>query len=341
MQDKKPDVPVSDDSNLVIVTTPEYVKKAIEEHAQSRRHPNATLQDKGFVVLSNDVGSDSETMAATPKAVKIAYDLASAANSNANSANNIANNANNNASTRLAKDQNGEDIPDKSAFVKNIGLGNAAIQHQFPNFASVMVTGSKWRNFLIRHDSGLDVNFGSQGESGYIILQPLNQETGKRDTSSSFIFPKGVDGNVLALGYKDHGNVIIGPDGNLRPKSAFIQIYSSGTFATNTQSEGAIAERLSKGTYLIKGVKGFSNDSAVDSIDIPNCQNKLPLIWVNHEILPDGSIKLMTYHREHSDAPIFARNTREGYANGDLIDIPTDRFISVRVQMPDTQESQS
>ncbi|MCC8381646.1 tail fiber protein [Xenorhabdus sp. PB30.3] len=79
MQDKKPDVPVSDDSNLVIVTTPEYVKdsikEAIAEHAASRNHPDATLQDKGFVVLSNDV-SDSETMAATPKAVKAAYDLA-------------------------------------------------------------------------------------------------------------------------------------------------------------------------------------------------------------------------------------------------------------------------
>ncbi|PHM46515.1 tail fiber protein [Xenorhabdus miraniensis] len=83
MQDKKPDVLVSDGCNLVIVTTPEYVKKAIEEHAQSRNHPNATLQDKGFVILSNDVGSNSETMAATPKAVKAAYDLANTANQNA------------------------------------------------------------------------------------------------------------------------------------------------------------------------------------------------------------------------------------------------------------------
>ncbi|CDL79224.1 tail fiber protein [Xenorhabdus cabanillasii] len=82
MQDKKPDAPVSEDSNLVIVATPKYVKESIEEHAQSRNHPNATLQDKGFVVLSNDVDSNSETMAATPKAVKAAYDLANAANNN-------------------------------------------------------------------------------------------------------------------------------------------------------------------------------------------------------------------------------------------------------------------
>ncbi|KER03319.1 phage tail protein [Photorhabdus temperata] len=79
----KPDVPVSEDGDFVVVPTPKYVKKTIEEHALSRNHPNATLQDKGFVVLSNDVGSNSETMAATPKAVKAAYDLASTANQNA------------------------------------------------------------------------------------------------------------------------------------------------------------------------------------------------------------------------------------------------------------------
>ncbi|CAM3637989.1 tail fiber protein [Xenorhabdus thuongxuanensis] len=82
MQDKKPDVIALDDDGLVVVATPQYVKEAIEEHAQSRNHPDATLQDKGFVVLSNDVGSDSETMAATPKAVKAVYDLA-IANQNA------------------------------------------------------------------------------------------------------------------------------------------------------------------------------------------------------------------------------------------------------------------
>ncbi|PHM49168.1 tail fiber protein [Xenorhabdus miraniensis] len=113
MQDKKSDTPVPEDGNLVIVTTPEYVKEAIEEHTLSRNHPDATLQDKGFVVLSNDVGSDSETMAATPKAVKAAYDLADAANQNA---------LNNNSNLYLEKKQNGADIPDKQVFVNNLGL---------------------------------------------------------------------------------------------------------------------------------------------------------------------------------------------------------------------------
>ncbi|WP_228865568.1 hypothetical protein [Xenorhabdus sp. PB30.3] len=51
--------------------------------------------------------------------------------------------------------------------------------------------------------------------------------------------------------------------------------------------------------------------------------------------MPDGSIKIMTYHREHKNAPQFAQNMKEGYSDGDLIDIPDDRYITVRVQMPE------
>ncbi|WP_077136111.1 tail fiber protein, partial [Shigella sonnei] len=42
----------------------------------SRRHPDASLTAKGLVQLSNATNSTSETLAATPKAVKAAYDLA-------------------------------------------------------------------------------------------------------------------------------------------------------------------------------------------------------------------------------------------------------------------------
>ncbi|EHU9493979.1 tail fiber protein [Salmonella enterica] len=48
------------------------------KHEQSRNHPDATLTSKGFVQLSSATNSTSETLAATPKAVKAAYDLANA-----------------------------------------------------------------------------------------------------------------------------------------------------------------------------------------------------------------------------------------------------------------------
>ncbi|MDE9466897.1 phage tail protein [Xenorhabdus bovienii] len=69
--------------------------------------PAATVGRSGVVSLSNATNSNSETDAATSKAVKTAYDLANSANDNANK--------------RLEKNQNGSDIPNKPEFVKNIG----------------------------------------------------------------------------------------------------------------------------------------------------------------------------------------------------------------------------
>lgn len=84
-----------------VMATQDYVDDKIAEHEQSRRHPDATLTEKGFTQLSSATNSTSESLAATPKAVK-------AANDNANS--------------RLAKNQNGADIQDKSAFLDNVGV---------------------------------------------------------------------------------------------------------------------------------------------------------------------------------------------------------------------------
>lgn len=61
---------------------------------------DATLNKKGLTQLSNAVDSTSETLAATPKAVKVAMD---------------------NANGRLEKNSNGGDIPDKKQFARTIG----------------------------------------------------------------------------------------------------------------------------------------------------------------------------------------------------------------------------
>lgn len=76
---------------------------ALAEHAKSRNHPDATLTDKGFVRLYSGVTSLDETMAATPKAVKIAMD---------------------NASARLAKERNLADLPSIPQALSNLTLAN-------------------------------------------------------------------------------------------------------------------------------------------------------------------------------------------------------------------------
>lgn len=118
-------VALSVDSTMVMATQ-DYVDNAISEHEKSRRHPDASTQEKGFTQLSNATDSEAETLAATPKAVKIAMD---------------------NASARLAKERNGADIPNKPLFVQNIGLQNTvnraenAVQRTGDTIAWLNVTG--------------------------------------------------------------------------------------------------------------------------------------------------------------------------------------------------------
>ncbi|CSO85590.1 phage tail protein [Shigella sonnei] len=60
--------------NTMVMATVNYVDDKLKEHEQSRRHPDASLTAKGLVQLSNTTNSTSETLAATPKAVKAVMD---------------------------------------------------------------------------------------------------------------------------------------------------------------------------------------------------------------------------------------------------------------------------
>lgn len=50
----------------------DYADEQLSEHAASRNHPDATLDEKGFTQLSNKIDSDDQEKAATPRAVKLA-----------------------------------------------------------------------------------------------------------------------------------------------------------------------------------------------------------------------------------------------------------------------------
>ncbi|HHL9006894.1 TPA: phage tail protein, partial [Escherichia coli] len=80
-------------------TRAETAAKRAEDIASAVALEDASTTKKGIVQLSSATNSTSETLAATPKAVKAAYD---------------------NAEKRLQKDQNGADIPDKGRFLNNI-----------------------------------------------------------------------------------------------------------------------------------------------------------------------------------------------------------------------------
>ncbi|HFW5272168.1 TPA: phage tail protein, partial [Salmonella enterica subsp. enterica serovar Bullbay] len=100
-------VNITIDSTTIIATN-DYVDNSLKEHEKSRNHPDATLTDKGFTKLYSGVTSLDETMAATPKAVKIAMD---------------------NASARLAKERNLADLTNIPLARQSLQLGNSATRN--------------------------------------------------------------------------------------------------------------------------------------------------------------------------------------------------------------------
>ncbi|EOB0368088.1 phage tail protein [Enterobacter hormaechei] len=127
-------------------------------------------------------------------------------------------------------------------------------------------------------------------------------------------------------------------DGTLKAASPVVKLFADGSFETNDESEGCSVTRLKAGEYLIEGCMGMNSDAAWGGIDggfdIPKDRNGQALIWLDYEVNADGSVLVKTFHREYPSAPIFARNSREGFVDGEPADIPADQFVSVRVEMP-------
>ncbi|AYA40519.1 hypothetical protein HZS38_08910 [Xenorhabdus nematophila] len=267
---------------------------------------------------------------------------------------------------KLDKNKNGADIQDTAAFVENLGLVKTVEQAEnaYPKTGGTVngevhadrlwtktslnlgsgIVGDRHGMALTSKDDasfeGNNVEIRSWNGIGFksTYNNPQGHSTVFVNTRNGDISTRGTirmgNGTVMALGqncWRDN-------NGFIKQSSPIIEIHSDGKFTTNDESEGATVERLSEGVYLIKNVLGFNADAAWGGVDggveIPMCKNKLPLIWVDYKVLPDGAIKIMTYHREHPNAPAFAKNIRQGYSDGDLIDIPVGRSISVRVQMP-------
>lgn len=116
---------VKGDANATIVAdktallvSRDTLSAAIAEHARSRNHPDATLLAKGFTQLSNDSNSGSETLAATPKAVKAVND----------------------ASLKIAA--NLKDLPNKSVARGNLELGTAATRNVGAQKTNLMEVGA-------------------------------------------------------------------------------------------------------------------------------------------------------------------------------------------------------
>ncbi|MDM2722680.1 phage tail protein [Citrobacter sp. Cy230] len=169
----------------VVLATRQYVDSQLRAHEQSRNHPDASTTEKGFVQLSSSVTSDSESQAATSKAVKIAMDNANArlakernladlpnpalARQNLQLGDSSTKNTGTTANTVAAgddaritgamqKSQNGADIPDVAKFLQNLGLGAGAppigIPFYWPLAAMPNTVMPEWSDMVFLKPNG-------------------------------------------------------------------------------------------------------------------------------------------------------------------------------------------
>ena len=247
----------------------------------------------------------------------------------------------------------------------NLGLGDSAIKNTGEGDNNVLVSGAFGlgsKNLPVINDIWdksqgtrfCNVNPATSGGPGMygsgIRLSDRNIGSGSTPVAQqSFAalilsgkiiqFMSMADGNDSGWMQIYHtGNTTRASDGTLKAASPIVQLFSDGSCQLNDESEGCTVTRQAIGEYLIEGCMGLNADATWGGIDggfeIPTDRNKQPLIWLDYKVKADGSILVKTYHRTHPSAPAYARNERDGINDGEPIDIPSDQFVSVRVEMP-------
>ncbi|MEB7741061.1 phage tail protein [Escherichia coli] len=122
---------------------------------------------------------------------------------------------------KLAKDQNGADIPDPALFVKNLGLGEAAKrnvgngENQIPDMSFWTVTGGNG-NFVIRQPDGLIIQMVTVSISGPVAMNGMTDNayaiTGSNKSyiataTLPFVFPNKVLGVIPLVSTTAYGGV--------------------------------------------------------------------------------------------------------------------------------------
>lgn len=163
---------------------------------------------------------------------------------------------------------------------------------------------------------------------------------------SRWVAETGKGGDIAWIDILDSKNTTKDPNGFIKVASPIVKVFSNHCI-TNDESEGVTYEKLGTGHYLVKGTLGFNSDGAWGingGVVVPKDENDQPIMWVKTKVLKDGNIEIKTFHRQHGDAPVPFQNFRiksvvgetiEYYEDGDVVDIPDNTWLDLRVQMPE------
>lgn len=197
-------------------------------------------------------------------------------------------------------------------------------------------------NIFTNHGCGIHFAYSPTIRSGMFV----NASTGV--TYSYTSDERDANGIVRTRIIYSTVNTTVDSNGFIKRASPVIKIRGDGSFELNEESEGANVVRLGLGHYRVTGVYGFNSDNAwgIDGgISIPKDHNDQPLIWLEPEVNPDGSVDIYTFHRENH-IPENIRAIRErrlarmggeytAKVDGEPCDIPAGTFVDLRVEMPE------
>ncbi|HBL9227332.1 TPA: prophage tail fiber N-terminal domain-containing protein, partial [Escherichia coli] len=195
-------------------TRAETAAKRAEDIASAVALEDASTTKKGIVQLSSATNSTSETLAATPKAVKAAYD---------------------NAEKRLQKDQNGADIPDKDRFLSNINVYSKGEvdkkkgMRKYTFSAPANAVSGKWYPIVFRRSGGNTDELASR-----VVITTYSSAGGYAMNNCEF------NGFVMPGGWSDRGSYAAG----------FFSIYSTAERAIHSIISGVKDDDLCSVFYV-------------------------------------------------------------------------------------------
>ena len=176
-------------------------------------------------------------------------------------------------------------------------------------------------------DGAVPVN---QGGTGAGTADKARQNFGLKEAAL-----RDLSTDLILEGYQQNAKVTLQTYRDFRPHVSY---NNPITFPEGLTSGIINGNQLPGSGTTSSHIAGLNSDAGWGGVDggfeIPVTKNKQPKIWIDYEVNADGAVLVKTYHRTYPNAPEFARNEIDGKSNGEPIDIPSDSFVSVRVEMP-------